>query len=64
MQTNHDQTTIYKDAKGEWRWRTHAGNNRIVGAASEGYINRLDCIENAKRNGCLNIIIEELKKDE
>ena len=26
-------------------------NGRVVGAATEVYINRLDCLEKAKRNG-------------
>jgi uncharacterized protein YegP (UPF0339 family) len=46
-----DKWEFYKDKKGEWRWRRTAINGRVVGAATEGYINRLDCVENAKRNG-------------
>ncbi len=46
-----DKWTFYKDGKGEWRWKRVASNGRIVGAATEGYKNRLDCVENAKRNG-------------
>ena len=46
-----DRWEFYKDAKNEWRWRRTAGNNRIVGASSEGYKNRLDCVANASRNG-------------
>jgi uncharacterized protein YegP (UPF0339 family) len=47
-----DQWEFYKDKKKEWRWKRTAGNGRIVGAATEGYKNRLDCIANAERNGC------------
>lgn len=46
-----DKWEIYKDAKGEWRWRRTASNGRVVGAATEGYKNRLDCVANAKRHG-------------
>jgi uncharacterized protein YegP (UPF0339 family) len=46
-----DRWEFYKDAKSEWRWRRVAGNNRIVGASSEGYKNRGDCVANAGRNG-------------
>ena len=46
-----DKWTFYKDKKGEWRWKRVAPNGRVVGAASEGYKNHLDCVENAKRNG-------------
>lgn len=29
--------TIYKDKKGEWRWRIKAGNGRIMADSGEGY---------------------------
>ncbi|EEN5690534.1 DUF1508 domain-containing protein, partial [Salmonella enterica subsp. enterica serovar Kentucky] len=32
-------------------WRRTASNGRIVGASSQGYVNRADCIANARRNG-------------
>jgi uncharacterized protein len=34
---------IYKDAKGEFRWRITAGNNRIIADSGEGYKNKEDC---------------------
>jgi len=46
-----DTWEIYKDKKNEWRWRRTASNGRIVGASTEGYINKGDCIANAVRNG-------------
>ena len=46
-----DKWTFYKDKKQEWRWKRVASNGSIVGAASEGYKNRLDCLDNANRNG-------------
>ena len=49
------RTQLFKDRKNEWRWRTLAANNRTVGAASEGYKNRQDCIKNAKLNGAKSI---------
>jgi len=36
---------LYKDAKGEFRWRIRAGNNRIIGASGEGYTNKTDCLD-------------------
>ena len=45
---------FYKDnnpRKAEWRWRRTAPNGRIVGASTEGYHNKTDCIDNAIRNG-------------
>lgn len=48
---DQDKWEIYKDKAEEWRWRRTATNGRIVGASTEGYINRQDCLENAIRNG-------------
>ncbi|MCO6500522.1 MAG: DUF1508 domain-containing protein [Vicingus serpentipes] len=50
---NRDTWEIYQDKRKEWRWRRTASNGRIVGASTEGYINRIDCILNAERNGYL-----------
>ena len=46
-----DKLELYKDKKGEWRWRKIASNGEIVGASSEGYKNKADCEANAQRNG-------------
>ncbi|MDA0813675.1 MAG: DUF1508 domain-containing protein [Verrucomicrobia bacterium] len=48
----NDKWTLYKDKKNEWRWKRVASNGRVVGASTEGYKNRSECIDNAKRNGC------------
>jgi uncharacterized protein YegP (UPF0339 family) len=48
---SNDVTEFYKDKAGEWRWRRRALNGRIVGASTEGYKLRRDCVANAKRNG-------------
>lgn len=48
---NGDKWEIYTDKAGEWRWRRTASNGRIVGAATEGYEHKSDCIANARRNG-------------
>lgn len=37
---NHVQ--VYKDDKGEWRWRFIAGNNKIMADSAEGYTERYD----------------------
>ena len=47
---NGDTWEIYSSAGG-WRWKRTASNGRIVGASTEAYSNRSDCIENARRNG-------------
>ena len=49
--SNGDTWEIYKDGKDEWRWRRTASNGKIVGASTEGYKNKSDCIDNARRNG-------------
>ena len=48
--SNGDTWTIYKANDG-WRWQTKARNGNIVGASTEAYVNKSDCIANAKRNG-------------
>ena len=47
---NGDVWEIYHNTDG-WRWRRTASNGRIVGAATQGYSNRNDCIANAQRSG-------------
>jgi len=49
---NGDNWELYKDVAEKWRWRRTASNGRIVGASTEGYVNKSDCISNAQRNGC------------
>ncbi len=48
--TNGDTWEIYSATDG-WRWRRTASNGRIVGSSTQGYSNRSDCIDNARRNG-------------
>lgn len=46
-----DKWEIYQDARSEWRWRRTAANGNLVGASTEGYKNRSDCVANARRSG-------------
>lgn len=46
-----DTWEIHKDNAGRWRWRRTASNGEIVGASTEGYANKSDCLANARRNG-------------
>lgn len=48
---NSDRWEFYQDGQHQWRWRRIASNGRIVGASSQGYANKSDCVENARRNG-------------
>ncbi len=47
----NDKWIFYQDDNGKWRWRRTSPNGRIVGASSQGYVNRSDCEENARRHG-------------
>jgi len=51
MSGENDKWEFYQDSKKEWRWRRIASNGVIVGASSQGYVHKSDCIENAIRNG-------------
>ena len=46
-----DKWEFYQDSSKLWRWRRTAVNGRIVGASTQGYVNKSFCIDNAKRNG-------------
>ncbi|WGZ90029.1 MAG: DUF1508 domain-containing protein [Candidatus Thiocaldithrix dubininis] len=46
-----DKWEFYQDGNNKWRWRRIASNGRIVGSSSQGYVNRSDCIDNARRHG-------------
>ena len=46
-----DKWEFYTDKAGEYRWRRTASNGNIVGASTEGYTNKADCLANARRNG-------------
>jgi uncharacterized protein YegP (UPF0339 family) len=50
---------IYKDAKGEWRWRLIAANGRVIASSTEGYQSKQDClndIELVKQSGSAPVI--------
>ena len=34
---------LYRDAKGEWRWRLRARNGEVIADSAEGYVRREDC---------------------
>ena len=37
------QFIIYKDQRGEYRWRFRANNNEIIADSAEGYRSKSDC---------------------
>ncbi len=46
-----DKWEVYKDKRGEYRWRRTAVNGEITGASSESYKSKSDAEANAQRNG-------------
>jgi uncharacterized protein YegP (UPF0339 family) len=48
---NNDKWEFYKDNNNKWRWRRISINGKIVGSSNQGYVNKQDCIDNAKRHG-------------
>ncbi len=42
---------IYKDSRGEWRWRLRDNNNEIIAVSGEGYTTEYGCkraVQNVK----------------
>lgn len=35
----------------QWRWRVKAANGKVIGASTEGYWNRADCVRNMEQLG-------------
>lgn len=55
---------IYRDAKGEWRWRIKADNGDIVADSGEGYERRGDAVAMLRRivnlgSAGLNLVIDQ-----
>lgn len=42
------QFVLYKDNKGEWRWRLLAANQKVIADSAEGYKQKSDCIHGAR----------------
>lgn len=41
-----DTITVYPGINGDWRWNRKARNGKIIGASTEGYRNKRDCLDN------------------
>lgn len=53
---------LYKDARGEWRWRFKAANGNIICVSSEGYSSKQSAqqsIESIKKGAPDASVIEE-----
>lgn len=53
---------LYKDTAGHFRWNCKANNGEIVYASTQGYVNRVDCIENATTIGFVEANMVDLTK--
>lgn len=49
MTGESDKFEVYKDKRGEFRWRRKAPNGQIVGAGVEGYASRQEAEQEARR---------------
>jgi outer membrane protein OmpA-like peptidoglycan-associated protein/uncharacterized protein YegP (UPF0339 family) len=58
-----DKWEFYKDHENKWRWRRTAPNGNIVGATTEGYVNKADCEGNARRNGWDGTLVFQERDD-
>lgn len=38
------QFVLYKDERGEWRWRLYAKNSKILADSGEGYVRKADAL--------------------
>jgi len=48
----NDEWRFYRSAvTDDYRWTRKAPNGETVGAATEGYERKADCVANARRNG-------------
>jgi uncharacterized protein len=51
---------VYRDSRGEWRWRRLHENGNVVADSGEGYVNYEDCFEMASLvNVGINVVQAE-----
>lgn len=52
---------VFKDAKGEFRWRLKATNSKVIADSGEGYKAKADCLAGIKllQDGAAKATIEE-----
>ena len=44
-----DKLENYRGKRGKWRWRMKDPQGRIIGASTQGYVNKKDMLANRKR---------------
>ena len=53
---------VYKDARGEWRWRLKAVNGQVIATGGESYKEKRSCedgIASVIKNAAIAKIVEE-----
>ncbi|MDG3004471.1 YegP family protein [Paludisphaera mucosa] len=54
---------LYRDKRGEYRWRLVASNGKIIATSSEGYKDKRDCqamIDAIRKNGSATMVVDEV----
>lgn len=52
---------VYKDKRGEYRWRLKSGNHQVVATPGEGFTTKQSCMKNIDVvKGCANAEIKEI----
>ena len=54
---------IYKDKRGEWRWRLRADNHEILATGGEGYVKRASCLRGIELVKTLSMEADEKEVD-
>ena len=50
---------VYKDTRGEWRWRLKSANGNTLADSGEGYKNKQDCIHAVNLvKGTINVPVD------
>lgn len=63
--TRRSKYEMYKDKKGQWRWRLRAANEKIIATSGEGYTSKQNCLKGiaaVKRNARVPIVTKTAKK--
>lgn len=45
---DRDVVEVYRDDRGEWRWRRQAANGEVIAASGEGYESKAYAVEIAR----------------
>jgi hypothetical protein len=54
-----DTVWFYKDNSSEWRWQRKSPNGEIVAESGEGYVRRVDCVNQAMKMFGMTVAYKE-----